>query len=129
MKLAKIAHEQIAAISTKDLIALKKSISLVRKDLIHGDSIFICNSLYNIHYSKYLIKYSQYSIFKQLIKYTLHNSYKCNSDVFDVFDSFDTLYRLLNQKRKTNRTEALKFRLGWLAKLNRYINIQLKQRS
>lgn len=133
MKLASIADDYISSIRTKKLIELKKTISLVRKELLKGESRFMCNVANSLHYTTNQIDWSQYVIFKHLIGYALGNR---NSAYFEkyIYTTFDSIYRHLNSNVDNNfhsygQTELLAFRLAWLDKLTRYINKILKERN
>ena len=129
MKLASIADDYISSIRTKKLIELKKTISLVRKELLKGESRFMCNAIYSLHYITNQIDLSQYVIFKHLIGYALETRNSASLEKY-VYTTFDSLLRELNNNLISyGQSELLAFRLAWLDKLTRYINIQLKERN
>ena len=129
MKLASIADDYISSIRTKKLIELKKTISLVRKELLKGESRFMCNAVHSLHYTTNQIDWSQYVIFKHLIERALESKHTASLEKY-VYTTFDSIYRNLNSDVSSyGQTELLAFRLAWLDKLTRYINTQLKLRN
>ena len=122
-----IPVEYINTLRPKQLVKVKETIKLIRKELIRGELVHMCNILYCNTYddkSKNLTK-SQYDIFYKIIQLTLDS--RCKTE--GSFSTFSTLYYNINKSNIRTVAVLLNYRLGWLDKLTRYINKILKERN
>ena len=115
----------INTLKPKQLVKVKETIRLIRRELIRGELVHMCNILYcNAYDAKNLTK-SQDEIFHKIIQLTLESRSKTEGS----FSTFSTLYHNINKSNIRTVAVLLNYRLGWLAKLTRYINKTLKLRN